>query len=102
MTFEDLCKRITDLGGEQVEETIDKTLDGVDFTSLNNCAFSKTACFILPLDISYHEIKAVAYTACSMIVVYAFEDCGEADFVLFGVPYLDYSYEQLVRAAILK
>lgn len=77
-------------------------LEGVDLIELKECGFSKTACFVLPLDRSYHELKAIAYTACRMLVVYAFDDGGEADFALFGVPYLEFSYAEIARAAILK
>lgn len=102
MTFDDLCKRLTDLGGEQVEESAAEKLEGVDLTELKECGFSKTACFVLPLDRSYHELKAIAYTACRMLVVCVFEYGGEADFALFGVPYLEFSYAEIARAAILK
>lgn len=102
MTFENLCKRLMELGGEQVEESAAEKLEGVNLTELKECGFSKSACFALPLERSYHELKAVAYTACRMVVVYVFEDEGGADFALFGVPYLDFKYAEIVRAAILK
>lgn len=85
-----------------MEESAVERLEGVDLSALKECAFTKTACFVMPLDRSYLEIREVAYTACSMLVVYVYDDGKEADFELFGVPYLDYSYEQIARAAILK
>ena len=102
MTFENLCERLTALGGELVEESAAEELEGVDFSDLKACDFKSSACFALPIERSYLELRAVAYTACRMIIVYAFDDGEEADFALFGVPYLDYAYERAVRAAILK
>lgn len=102
MTFEDICKRLEEMGGERVDEGVLKDVDGADVSGLNKMEFDKTACYALAFDRSFHEIKMVAYTACRMIIAFVYDDGYSPDFVLFGVPYLDFNYEQAVRSAIMK
>lgn len=102
MTFDGIVKRLCEIGGERVEEDAVDGQEGVDFTELKRGDFTRRAAFVLPIERSYLELKAVSYTACRAIVVYVFEKDGEGDFALFGVPYLDYNYAQSVEKAILK
>lgn len=102
MTYEELIERVENLNGERVDESDAENLEGVDLTELKACAFEKSACYLITVNRTYHGIKSVAYTACRAILVYAFEEDGEGDFALFGVPYSDYKYVEFFRNELLK
>lgn len=100
MTFEEIRARLEKVGGEPVDESVLNEVEGVDLQELKSMQFDKTACYALALDRSLKELRAVSYTACRMVFAYVYDDGGEGDFILFGVPYLDFDGERKVRRAI--
>lgn len=101
-TFERLCNRIKELGGEEaVFELLDQIPD-LDVAALRTCAVREKCFFLAPQNRHFLDAKfALPNSGMNFIAVYVAQNEDGAAVEIFGAPYLDRSAEEALYDLIL-
>ncbi len=95
MTFDKLCERLTELGGEEVNKDMLEGVFGDGSASLMSGA-SRSRCYLFKMNErgGLATYFAIPSTATQLVAVVAAEEEGQGVVALLGHPYLDFSLEK--------
>lgn len=95
MTYDKLCERLSELGGEEVNKELLEGVFGEGSASVMSDG-SRSRCYLFKLNerSALATYFAIPSTATQVVAVVAAEKEGQGVVALLGHPYLDFALEQ--------